>query len=148
MKKIFILILIAAIPYVSSAQSCTKADGGASCDKTSCGPGGTKNGEAKVITTLRTDLQSVINKMSLSSVAFDKQVSEMKVEQGTNDDESLLFISQAVNTIRYEILSKVESAKLVASLREYKPASFSTKQQMVFALKKEIGVLSRQAEKL
>lgn len=147
MKKLFILILIAAVPFISSAQSCAKTEG-ASCDKTSCGPEGTKKGEAKVITTLRTDLQSVINKMSQSSVAFDKQVAEMKVEQGNNDDESLLFISQAVNSVRYEILNKIESSKLVASLRNYKPGSFSTKQQMVSALKKEIEMLANQAEKL
>ena len=147
MKKLFILILIASIPFISSAQSCTKPEG-ASCDKTSCGPGGTKKGEAKVITTLRTDLQSVINKMSQSSVAFDKQVSEMKLEPGNNDDESLLFISQAVNSVRYEIVTKIESSRLVSSLRDYKPASFSTKQQMVSALKKEIEILANQAEKL
>ena len=148
MKKLFILILIAAIPYFSSAQSCTKPDGGSSCDKTSCGPGGTKKGEAKVITTLRSDLQSVINKMSTSSVAFDKQVAEMKLEQGASDDESLLFISQAVNSIRYEFTSKLDQSKLISSLKEYKPKSFSTKQQMVSALKKEIDMLADQAEKL
>ena len=146
MRKLFILIAIAGLPLLSYAQ-CDK-NGKASCDKASCGPEGTKKGEARVITTLRSDLQGVINKMSTSSVAFDKQISEMKVVQGSSDDESLLFISQAVNSVRYEFLKKVEPSKLVASLQEYKPSSFATKQQMVSALKKEIDMLVSQAEKL
>ena len=52
MKKLFILILLAGIPFLSSAQSCDKT-AAASCDKTSCGPEGTKKGEAKVITPAR-----------------------------------------------------------------------------------------------
>ena len=147
MKKLFILILIAGIPLLSSAQSCDK-NAAASCDKTSCGPEGTKKGEAKVITTLRSDLQEVINKMSKSSLPFDREISEMKVVQGSNDDESLLFISQAIVTIRQEFLNKLEPSKLVTSLREHKPVGFTSKQQMVSALKKEITVLVSQAEKL
>jgi hypothetical protein len=145
MKKLFIIVLLAGIPLLSSAQSSDKAS---SCEKTSCGPEGTKKGEAKVITSLRTDLQSVISKMSTSSVPFDKEVAAMTVVQGSNDDESLLFISQAVTTIRYELLNKIESSKLIVSLRDYKPSSFATKQQMMSSLKKEIEILANQAEKL
>lgn len=147
MKKLLILILLAGIPFLSSAQSCDKT-AAASCDKTSCGPEGTKKGEAKVITTLRSDVEDVIRKMSRSPIHFDKQVADMKVIQGSNDDESLLFLSQAVSSIRYEFLSKVEPSKLIAPLRAYKPAAFTTKQQMVSALKEEISMLSNQAEKL
>jgi hypothetical protein len=147
MKKILILLFVAALPYFSYAQSCSPSTG-AACDKTSCGPEGTKKGEAKVITSLRTDLQSVINKMSKSAAGFDKEVAEMTIAQGTNDDESLLFISQAASFIRAELTSKLDDAKLIASLREFKPKIFSTKQQMVSALKKEVEVLANQAEKL
>jgi hypothetical protein len=147
MKKLLILMLIAGMPFFASAQSCSKA-ATASCDKTSCGPEGTKKGEAKVISSLRTDLQSVINKMSKSSLAFDKAIAEMTLAQGENDDESLLFISQAATSVRYELLNKIQSAKLIASLKDYKPSVFSSKQQMVSALKKEIEILASQAEKL
>ena len=147
MKKLFILILVAAGPFLAEAQSCDKT-ASSSCDKTSCGPEGTKKGEAKVITSLRADLQSVINKMSQSSVGFDKQVAELALVQGNNDDESLLFISQAATVIRQELLTKLDATKLIASLREYKPSTFTTKQQMVASLKKEINLLVHQAEKL
>jgi hypothetical protein len=144
MKKLFILILVSGVSFYSWAQSCDPA----ACEKKSCGPEGTKKAEAAVITTMRSDLQTVITKMSKSSFAFDKQVAEMKLEKGASDDESLLFISQAATALRYELLNKIESSKLIASLKNYKPGTFSTKQQMVSALKKEIQILATQAEKL
>ena len=143
MKKLLILIILGVSPYLVSAQSCAP-----SCEKKSCGPEGTKKEEAAVITTMRSDLQTVITKISKSSVAFDPQIKEMTIEKGATDDESLLFISQAATFIRYDLLNKVESSKLVASLKEYKPSSTSTKQQMVANLKKEIQLLAAQAEKL
>jgi hypothetical protein len=139
MKKFFILVALTGISFLSAAQA---------CDKTACGPEGTKKEEAVAITTLRTDLQSVISRMSQSSLSFDKGISEMKITKGASDDESLLFISQAVTSVRYELLNKLESSKLISSLKEYKPAPFSTKQQMVSGLKKEIQLLASQAEKL
>jgi hypothetical protein len=147
MKMLFILILIASMPFFSNGQSCDKSLP-ASCSKTSCGPEGTKKGEAAVIGSMRTDLQSVVARMSKSSLVFSKEVSEMEIEKGTSDDESLFFISQAVNVIRFELVNKIESSKLISSLKEYQPARFSTKQQMVSALKKEIQLLTIQAEKL
>ena len=148
MKKLLTLVVIAIAPYFASAQSCTP-----SCDKTcdkktSCGPEGTKKAEAAVITTMRTDLQTVITKMSESSLAFDQQVRGMTIEKGTTDDESLLYLSQAATTIRFELLNKVESSKMTASLKDFKPGTAANKQQMVANLKKEIQVLTTQAEKL
>jgi hypothetical protein len=86
--------------------------------------------------------------MSTSSFAFDNQLKEMTIEKGASDDESLLYISQAATSVRYELLSKIESSKLVASLKEYTPSAAATKQQMVANLKKEIQLLAAQAEKL
>jgi K+ transporter len=139
MKKFFIFIAFTGISLLSAAQA---------CDKTACGPEGTKKEEAVVITTLRANLQSVINKMSQSSLSFDKGISEMKITKGTSDDESLLYISQAVTSVRYELLNKIESSKLISSLKEYKPVPFSTRRQMVSGLKKEIQLLASQTEKL
>lgn len=147
MKKLCILILIAGIPLFSNGQSCDKA-ASQSCSKTSCGPEGTKKEEAAIIGLMRSDLQDVVTKMARSSLSFDKQVSEMKIEKGSTDDESLLYISQAVNAIRFELLNRIEKSKLIASLKDYQPSRFSTKQQMVTALKKEIEMLTSQAEKL
>ena len=143
MKKLLILAILTMSAYVTSAQSCAQT-----CDKKSCGPEGTKKEEAAVITTMRSDLQTVITKMSHSSWAFDRQVKEMSIEKGASDDESLLYISQAATSIRYELLSKVEPSKVVASLKDFKPSASSTKQQMVANLKKEIQLLTVQAEKL
>jgi len=143
MKKLFVLILLSAILQFSWAQSCAQ-----SCDKKSCGPEGTKKEEAAVIKTMRTDVQTVLTKMSKSNVSFDKQVADMQIEKGESDDESLLFLSQAVTAIRYELTSKLDASKQIAALKEFKPASSSSKQQMVASLKKEIQLLASQAEKL
>jgi len=143
MKKLLILAFLTMSAYVTSAQSCAPT-----CDKKSCGPEGTKKEEAAVITTMRSDLQTVITKMSNSSWAFDKQLKEMSIEKGANDDESLFYISQAATSIRYELLSKVEPSKVTASLKDFKPSASSTKQQMVANLKKEIQLIAVQAGKL
>jgi hypothetical protein len=144
MKKLFVLLLIIAIPCFAYAQTCSQE----SCDKKSCGPEGTKVKEAAVITGMRTDLQTVITKMSKSPVSFDKHIAAMNIEKGSTDDESLLFLSQAITTIRYEFINKLKSSELITSLKEYKPVTFSTKQQMVAALKNEIQILANQAENL
>lgn len=139
MKKLLFFMAIAIAPQLVWAQS---------CDKKSCGPEGTKKEEAAVISSMRTDLQTVINKMSTSSVAFDQQVKDMEIEKGSSDDESLLFISQAATTIRFELLSKVESSRIVSSLKEFRPVAATTKQQMVVNLKNEIEALAMQVGKL
>jgi hypothetical protein len=143
MKKLFILIVIASASHVTYGQSCTP-----SCEKKSCGPEGTKREEAAVISSMRTDVQTVLEKMAKSPISFDRQIAAMKIEKGQSDDESLLFLSQAVTAIRYELLNKIESSKLIAALREYKPSGYSTKQQMVMSLRKEIQMIASQAEKL
>jgi hypothetical protein len=143
MKKLIILIVLAVSSYATYAQSCAQT-----CDKKSCGPEGTKKEEAAAITTMRNDLQTVISKMSKSSLAIDRQWKDMTIEKGASDDESLLYISQAATSIRYELLNRIESSKLVASLKAYTPSASSTKQQVVANLKKEIQLLAAQAEKL
>jgi hypothetical protein len=143
MKKLLILAFLTMSAYVTFAQSCAP-----SCDKTSCGPEGTKKEEAAVITTMRSDLQTVITKMSNSSWAFDKQVKEMSIGKGASDDESLFYISQAATAVRFELLSKVEPTRVTASLKDFKPTASPTKQQMVANLKKEIQLLAVQADKL
>lgn len=143
MKNILILIILGVSFYTASAQSCAQT-----CEKKSCGPEGTKKEEAAVITTMRNDLQTVLAKISKSPVAFDKEIKELTIERGASDDESLLFISQVATSIRYEFLNKVETSKLVPSLKDYKPAASTTKQKMVASLKKEIQLLAAQAEKL
>jgi hypothetical protein len=143
MKTIIALFVLSLSSYVISAQSCAQT-----CDKKSCGPEGTKKEEAAVIKTMRTDLQTVVAKMAKSNLAFDSQVKDMTIEKGENDDESLLFLSQAATTIRYELLNKLERSKVVGPLKEFKPGAASSKQQMVANLKKEIQVLASQAEQL
>jgi hypothetical protein len=143
MKKLLILFLIAMAPQFIAAQSCAQT-----CDKKSCGPEGTKKEEAAVIKTMRTELQTVVAKMSKSTLAFDNQFKDMTIEKGESDDESLLYLSQAATSIRYELLNKVDRSKQVAALKEFKPGAPSNKQQMVANLRKEIQALTTQAEKL
>jgi hypothetical protein len=143
MKKLFILMLLLGASYLSQAQE-TKPG----CDKTSCGPEGTKKAEAVVITAMRNDLQAVIAKMSKSAVSFDKDVVEMEITKGGTDDECLLYISQAASAVRFELVNKVDPSKLNASLKNYKPGNFPNKQKMVSGLKKEIELLTAQVQKL
>lgn len=155
MKRLLVLIVTVCSSLYSVAQSndkspccdpscCVKP----SCDKTSCGPAGTKTAEARTITNLREELETVISKMAMSSTAFDRNIAAMKVAKGSTDDESLLLISQAVAAVRNEMVNKVDRSKLVASLMTYEPAVPSTKQQLVASLKKEIESLTSQVEKL
>ena len=143
MKKLYAFVILAVSFYASHGQSCAQT-----CDKKSCGPEGTKKEEAAVITTMRNELQAVITKMSKSSLIFDGQFKGMTIEKGATDDESLLYISLAATSIRYELLDKIESSKLVVSLKNFKPSAISSKQQMVSILKKEIQLLATQAEQL
>ena len=143
MRKFLTLIVFMSVSLLTWGQSSAQ-----SCDKKSCGPEGTKKEEAAVITTMRTDLQSVIEKMSKSTFGFDKQVVEMTIGKGTSDDESLLYLSQAVTSVRYELLNRLESSRMISSLKDFKPTAATTKQQMVSNLKKEIQILASQAEKL
>jgi hypothetical protein len=143
MKKLITLTLVILMPWFAHSQSCAET-----CDKKSCGPEGTKKSEAAIITTMRNDLQTVITKMANSPLQFDQQIRRMTIQAGSTDDESLWFLSQAAATIRFELLNKIESTKMMASLKNFKPVTVTTKQQMVANLKKEIQVLSSQAEKL
>jgi hypothetical protein len=144
MKKLFMLLTFVGVSFLSFAQTGDKP----ACDKTSCGPEGTKTAEAKSITTLRSDLETVITKMAKSTVPFDKNVSSMKITKGSTDDECLLYISQAATSVRHELVSKLEPSKLIPSLKKYEPIIASNKQQMMASLKKEIEVLADQADKL
>jgi hypothetical protein len=143
MKSLIVLIIVAISSHATFSQTCSQT-----CAKQSCGPEGTKKEEAAVIKAMRSDLQTVITKMSKSSLEFDIQLKDMIVEKGTSDDESLLYISQAATSIRYEFMNKIESSRLVSSLKEFKPSGSLTKQQMVASLKKEVQLLKAQAERL
>jgi hypothetical protein len=163
MRKFIILITLAVSTYATYAQSCTKSCTPScaepctktcnerctkTCDKQVCEKERSKTAEAALISSMRSDLQTVIEKASKSSVAFDSQLKEATIEEGTNDEESLLYISRVAASIRSEFLNKVESTKLMASLKDYTPSPYSTKQQMVANLKQEIQLLATQAENL
>jgi hypothetical protein len=162
MKKLIILILVAFSSYATYAQcekTCVKICDrpcdkpcdrpcDKPCDKTACRMEGASKAEAAAITTMRNDLQTVITKMSKSSLTIDRQLKDMTIEKGASDDESLLYISQAAASIRYELLRRIEPAQLVASLKDYKHSASLTNQQTVADLKEEIQLLAAQAEKL
>lgn len=162
MKKLIVLIVLAVSSYATHAQSCTPScpspcppscptpcppSCAQTCDKKSC-TAAASNQEEAAITTMRNDLQTVIIKVRRSSLAVDNTLKNMTIEKGASDDESLLRISQAAASVRYELLRKMESSKLVASLKDYKASEASTKQQMVASLQEEIQLLAAQAEKL
>ena len=154
MKKLIALIILAVSGYVTHAQSCTPSCPSPcppackpACDKKLCGAEGSAKEEA-AITAMRGDLQALITKVAKSSLATDAQLKDMTIAKGASDDESLLLISQAAATVRYELLRKMESSDLVASLKDYRPSESSTKQQRVANLKEEIQLLTAQVEKL
>ncbi|MBT1699510.1 hypothetical protein KK083_21610 [Fulvivirgaceae bacterium PWU4] len=154
MKKLIALIVFAVSSYITHAQSCTPSCPSPcppsctqTCDKKLC-TAGAGNKEEAAITTMRNDLQTVIAKMSKSSLAIDGQLKDLTIEKGASDEESLRRISQAAASVRYQLLRKLEPSKLVASLKDYKASEVSTKQQMLASLQEEIELLAAQAEKL
>jgi hypothetical protein len=155
MKKLIALIIFAASSYVTYAQSCPPSCPSPCppsckpvCDKKLCRAEEAKKEGTASIATMRNDLQAVIAKISGSSLAIDRQVKDLTIEEGTSDDESLVNISKAAASVRRELLSKMESSKLVASLKDYQPSLSATKQEMVANLKKEIELLAVQADQL
>lgn len=132
----FVLLTVAAF-----GQSESKA----SCNPQSCGPGGTKTEEAKVIKKMRSDLGVAISKLTKFG-ALNEQMANMEISIGANDDESLLFIYQSVVSIHSELVRKFPSDKLLPELKNHVLQPSSNKQQLVASVKKEIKLLNDQAE--
>jgi hypothetical protein len=120
----------------------------ADCNPSSCGPGDTKKGEAKVITSMRRDLQAVIDKMAKSDKGFSQDVTGLQLEAGTNDDESLLFIYQSATLVRTELTTKLQADQLLPVMKEISMKPSANKQQLVASLQKEIKAFSTQVDKL
>jgi hypothetical protein len=118
----------------------------AGCNPSSCGPGDTKTAEAKVITSMRSDLQSVIDKMAKSGKGFSQEVTNLQIEAGATDDESLLLIYQSAAFIKTELAAKLRTDELLPRETTTKPAA--NKQQLVASLQKEIKALITQVDKL
>ncbi|RAW02100.1 hypothetical protein DQQ10_05985 [Pseudochryseolinea flava] len=96
---------------------------------------------------MRKDLQSVIDKASKSSIAFNTKLKQMTITQGKNDEESLLHMSKVASSIREEFVTTLNAEKLVSSLKDFKPTS-STPQELLASLKQEIHLLATQADRL
>lgn len=120
----------------------------AGCSPSACGPGDTKKGEAKVITSMRSDLQAVIDKMAKTSNGFSEDVTGLRIESGANDDESLLFIYQSASIVKNELASKLQADQLLQALKEPSIQPSANKQQLVASLQKEIMLLTSQVDKL
>ncbi len=145
MKKLMIVLLM-VISVGAVAQNTNSAKPG--CDKTSCGPEGTKKGEAVAITSLRTDLEGIKSRMAKTNVVFSKELLESPITKGSTDDESLLYLLQTVNAVRQELTVKLDRARLSADFVSNSPVSFSTKQQLMVALKKEVQLINEQLDQL
>jgi hypothetical protein len=141
MKKLIMFIILAMAAYASSAQSCDPG-----CCKKTCEPDGAKK-ETASISKLRSDLQTVITKMSKSSLAFDKRVTDLTVKNCVCDEAGLCYLSKIVTSIRHELVEKIEPSKLVVSLKECDHAS-QPEQQTLASLKKEVQLLTAQADLL
>jgi hypothetical protein len=141
MKKLIMLVVLAVAAYASYAQTCNPL-----CCKKTCEADKAKK-ETASISTMRSDLQTVITKMSRSSMAFDKQLTDLTVKNCVCDEEGLRYLSTVATSIRREFVQKVDPSKLVASLKEHGRASLP-EQQTLAGLKKEIQLLSAQADLL
>ena len=144
MKK-YIVIAI-SVTVLFNAATLVAQEKKPGCNPSSCGPGDTKTGEAKVITSMRSDLQSVIDKMAKSGKGFSQDVTNLQIEAGANDDESLLLIYQSATFIKTELASKLQADELLLTETTMKPAT--NKQQLVASLQKEIKALITQVDKL
>jgi hypothetical protein len=138
---IIVLISLLALTAVAQEQK-------PGCNPSSCGPGDTKKSEAKVITTMRNDLQLVITKMAKANKGFNQNVTGLQISAGSTDDESLLFIYQSSAAVKAELISKLASNQVLPALRENATQPLTSKQQMVASLQGEIELLTTQVEKL
>jgi hypothetical protein len=141
MKKFIMLVILAVAAYASPAQSCDPA-----CCKKTCEPDRAKK-ETASISTLRSDLQMVINKMSKSSLAFDKRVTGLTVKNCVCDEEGLRYLSTIATSIRRELMKKIESSSLVGSWKAGDLAP-QPEQQTLASLNKEVQLLTAQADML
>lgn len=145
MKKMLILLAILLVSGIGYSQSAAQKPG---CDKTACGPEGTKKGEAVAITTLRSDLQKVMTSLAQSGLGFNAELVEATISKGTSDDESLLFISQYATAIRLEMIEKLKPSTVMPEMKSYHPTMASSKQQLMTALKQEVQLLANQLNAL
>ena len=118
------------------------------CEPKSCGPDNTKISEARVVTELRSELQSVITSMAGSSVLFSPVVTSFEIARGSSDDESVLFIAQAAAFVRAEFVKSLPVGTLMAEVRDFRPVPASTKQELLLNLKAEVQLLTEQASKI
>ena len=137
-----ILLLISAVAY---AQSCAPSSCAAT---TACGPGNTKKGEAKAITELRSSLQEIINGYSASRYAENSTLSNIKLEAGASDDESLLYLVQVSNALRSELATKLPQDVVHKDIKDYQAKPALNKQQLVSVLKTDIKLFRDQIAKL
>ena len=144
MKKYIVIAIWVTVLFNAATLVAQEKKPG--CNPSSCGPGDTKTGEAKVITSMRSDLQSVIDKMAKSGKGFSQDVTNLQIEAGANDDESLLLIYQSATFIKTELASKLQADELLLTETTMKPAT--NKQQLVASLQKEIKALITQVDKL
>ena len=130
-------IIVAVSAYASHAQSCVPG-----CCKKTCEAAKT---ETASVSSLRSDLQTVITKMSQSSWGFDKQVTDLTLKNCVCDAEGLRYLSTVATTVRRAFVEKIEPSKLVASLKDQaSPSSHET----LAGLQKEIQLLTAQADLL
>jgi hypothetical protein len=141
MKKLIMFVILAVAAYASPAQSCDPT-----CCKKTCEPDHAKK-ETASISTLRSDLQTVIIKMGKSSLDFDKQVTDLTVKNCVCNEEGLRYLSTVASSIRHEFVAKIAPAKLVASLKEGGHAS-QPQAQTLASLNKEVQLLAAQADLL
>lgn len=141
-------ISIIALSLVFLGAVSASAQSSCSTSAQACGPSGTKTEEAKVITSMRSDLQTVIGKLAKSNTGLSTQITNVEISQGTNDDESLLFIYQTAFAVHAELVANTDPGKLIPELKKQNLQPSSNKRQLVASLKKEIKLLEDQAEKL
>lgn len=149
MKKLFVLVALSAVSYLTQAQT-PACDPSACKDKPACEKPAccekscsAKSGSAS-INAMRSDLQTVIAKMSKSSVSFNDEVVSMEIA----DEACIVKLCKAASTVRNELVTKVDPSKLNASLKNYKPGKSSNERKMASGLKKEIELLTAQVEML
>ena len=138
---IFCTLLFGAVQF-ANAQSKP------GCDPKSCSPDNTKVEEAKVITDLRTRLQTSFSKLQATKLPFSNQSISYNVPKGASDDESVMFLLQASNTLKSEIIRVVPKEKILSELINAQMAVPASKQQLVGNLKMDIALLDKQINAL
>jgi hypothetical protein len=139
MKRILIPMTILSIFSLGQIMAQSKE----ACKPEACGPEGTKKSEAKAITNLRIDLSHLIEHLSGTDTNYKGQLSDLKIDPGNSDEESLIILYGASLELTQIVVGHTSNEKLIPDLKTT-PKQPKNVQQMMASARKQVNLLAMQ----